>query len=252
MYVRQSLSVCAAPTVVPTCSVYLLFIYVDVVLSIDFPHSLIQAQIPPHLMPPPVLVDIDGNTHTMAKQIGILELICRPGTLRTLYGLAMSTESQEVTPSSQPHTQGSSSSSSSVEPSAEVQPQSEATMEENRTNDSSTPGPSGSVADDTLSEPAGAATARESPVPEEDSPVLGELPVIPVSILWTNHFTEKAYEDAVWLWQNRSMVPMLDGDELRRRTLMLDALFRREVNEFAKQRATIPLPVEEDEMVRSL
>jgi len=125
-------------------------------------------------------------------------------------------------------------------------------MEENRTNDSSTPGPSGSVADDTLSEPAGAATARESPVPEEDSPVLGELPVIPVSILWTNHFTEKAYEDAVWLWQNRSMVPMLDGDELRRRTLMLDALFRREVNEFAKQRATIPLPVEEDEMVRSL
>lgn len=208
---------------------------------------------PPHLMPPPVLVDIDGNTHATAKQIGILELICRPGTLKTLYGFAMSTESQEITPSSQPHTQGSSSSSSAVEPSAEMQPQSEAMMEENRANDSSTPGPSGS---DSLSEPAGGATVRESPAPEEeeeeDSPVLGELPVIPVSILWTNHFTEKAYEDAVWLWQSRSMIPMLDGDELRRRTLMLDALFRREVNEFAKQRATIPLPVEEDEMVRSL
>ena len=205
---------------------------------------------PPHLMPPPVLVDIDGNTQAMAKQIGILELICRPGTMRTFNGHAPTTESRAVAPCSLFHVQAVSSYLA-VEPSAEMQPRAEAMLQENGTNDSPAPGPSGSVAEDTLSEPAGRGTARASPAVAEDSPVQGELPVIPIGILWTNHFTEKAYEDAVWLWQNRSMIPTLDCNELKRSTLMLDALFRREVDEFAAQRAAIPLPVEE-EVVRSV
>ena len=43
---------------------------------------LLQAQVPPHLMPPPVLVDMDGNTHPLGQQIAITELICKPGTLK--------------------------------------------------------------------------------------------------------------------------------------------------------------------------
>jgi hypothetical protein len=49
-------------------------------LVIDRQHNAIdeQAQVPPHLMPPPLLVNIDGDPHPLKDQTGILELIQKP------------------------------------------------------------------------------------------------------------------------------------------------------------------------------
>ena len=207
-----------------------------------------QAQVPPHLMPPPVLVDIDGNTQTIANQIGILELMCRPGTLRTFNSITPSAESRVVPSSSQSHAQAGSSSA--VESPTEMQPRADEVIHETGTEDSANPAPSGSVAEGN-SPSRSTGTANASPDVADSAPAVGEPPLLPIGILWTNHFTEKAYEDAVWLWQNRAMIPTLDSDQLKRITMKLDTLFRREVDEVAAQRAAIPLPVEE-EVVRSM
>lgn len=50
----------------------------DVLYGIKILQYLLQSQRPPHLMPPPYLVDIDGHPHPLKGQAGILELIQPP------------------------------------------------------------------------------------------------------------------------------------------------------------------------------